>query len=81
MTLAVPGWQVTGTVNRSSRRPNCTALTKDFFGGDDGNRTHDPLLAKQVLCQLSYVPGGWRKTGRKPGPGEASENAAAVVYR
>ncbi len=25
-------------------------------GGDDGNRTHDPLLAKQVLCQLSYVP-------------------------
>ena len=26
------------------------------LGGDDGNRTHDPLLAKQVLCQLSYVP-------------------------
>ncbi len=25
-------------------------------GGDDGIRTHDPLLAKQVLCQLSYVP-------------------------
>jgi hypothetical protein len=20
-----------------------------FLGGDDGNRTHDPLLAKQVL--------------------------------
>ena len=20
-----------------------------FFGGDDGTRTHDPLLAKQVL--------------------------------
>jgi hypothetical protein len=32
-------------------------LTSDFFGGDDGIRTHDPLLAKQVLCQLSYVPG------------------------
>jgi hypothetical protein len=28
------------------------------LGGDDGNRTHDPLLAKQVLCQLSYVPKG-----------------------
>jgi hypothetical protein len=27
-------------------------------GGDDGTRTHDPLLAKQVLYQLSYVPDG-----------------------
>lgn len=26
------------------------------MGGDDGTRTHDPLLAKQVLFQLSYVP-------------------------
>ena len=25
-------------------------------GGDDGTRTHDPLLAKQVLFQLSYIP-------------------------
>ena len=25
-------------------------------GGDDGTRTHDPLLAKQVLSQLSYTP-------------------------
>ena len=25
-------------------------------GGDDGNRTHDPLLAGQVLSQLSYTP-------------------------
>ena len=28
------------------------------FGGDDGNRTHDPLLAGQVLSQLSYTPEG-----------------------
>ena len=27
-------------------------------GGDDGNRTHDPLLAGQVLSQLSYTPTG-----------------------
>ena len=27
-------------------------------GGDDGNRTHDPLLAGQVLSQLSYTPIG-----------------------
>ena len=28
-------------------------------GGDDGNRTHDPLLAGQVLSQLSYTPIVW----------------------
>ena len=27
-----------------------------WHGGDDGNRTHDPLLAGQVLSQLSYTP-------------------------
>jgi hypothetical protein len=26
-------------------------------GGDGRNRTDDPLLAKQVLYQLSYIPG------------------------
>ena len=26
------------------------------IGGDDRNRTGDPLLAKQVLSQLSYIP-------------------------
>jgi hypothetical protein len=25
-------------------------------GGDEGNRTLNPRLAKAVLCQLSYVP-------------------------
>ena len=29
-----------------------------FLGGDDGIRTHDPLLAGQVLSQLSYTPIG-----------------------
>ena len=27
-------------------------------GGDEGNRTLDPLLAGQVLSQLSYTPIG-----------------------
>ena len=27
-----------------------------IFGGDEGNRTLDPLLAGQVLSQLSYTP-------------------------
>src|ERR1700752_1571428 len=51
---------------------NQRALGSDFFrsiqscrsrmrapGGADRNRTDDPLLAKQVLSQLSYSPGGW----------------------
>ncbi len=29
--------------------PPITAVTSQFVGGDDGTRTHDPLLAKQVL--------------------------------
>ena len=32
------------------------SLTAFAVGGDDGNRTHDPLLAGQVLSQLSYTP-------------------------
>ena len=30
----------------------------DSVGGDDGIRAHDPLLAGQVLSQLSYTPNG-----------------------
>ena len=32
------------------------ALGISSYGGDDGIRTHDPLLAGQVLSQLSYTP-------------------------
>ncbi len=28
-------------------------------GGDERNRTADPLLAKQVLSRLSYIPTAW----------------------
>jgi hypothetical protein len=28
----------------------------DMINGDDRDRTDDPLLAKQVLSQLSYAP-------------------------
>ena len=28
-------------------------------GGDERNRTADPLLARQVLSQLSYTPRVW----------------------
>ena len=31
-------------------------LSADEGGGDEETRTPDPLLAKEMLCQLSYVP-------------------------
>ena len=34
---------------------NCFAIRGEI-GGRGGTRTPDPLLAKQVLCQLSYTP-------------------------
>ena len=38
--------------------PKAHRFTRTFrsFDGDDGIRTHDPLLAGQVLSQLSYTP-------------------------
>ena len=53
-----------------SLRPDCSAicfLPENVFkvarlhsakrgGGDERDRTADPLLAKQVLSQLSYAP-------------------------
>ena len=29
---------------------------KEHIGGDERDRTADPLLARQVLSQLSYAP-------------------------
>ena len=47
----------------------CTANTRpaEVCGGGERDRTDDPLLAKQVLSQLSYTPGflggsGWIRT-------------------
>ncbi len=31
-------------------------------GGDNRDRTDDPLLAKQVLSQLSYTPEFWTRS-------------------
>ena len=40
--------------NQLSYRP--ILCLKDINGGDEENRTPDPLLARQVLSQLSYAP-------------------------
>ena len=36
-------------------------VSTKLFGGDERDRTDDPLLAKQVLSQLSYTP-IWSRT-------------------
>jgi hypothetical protein len=50
---------------QSNRNPNAksesseaanTMTGKEKIGGRDRDRTGDPLLAKQVLSQLSYTP-------------------------
>jgi len=49
-SVPVPGGHVVGTPagpSEPTREPQ--APDQDFCGGDDGTRTHDPLLAKQVL--------------------------------
>ena len=38
------------------RRPALSTLEGEAVGGADRDRTGDPLLAKQVLSQLSYSP-------------------------
>ena len=42
-------------VRRVRRKTRETSEPEDR-GGGEGTRTPDPLLAKQVLCQLSYTP-------------------------
>ena len=53
--------------NRLSYKPIFPAfrLFPQAFGGDKRDRTADPLLAKQVLSQLSYTP-IYLRQGRAP---------------
>ena len=53
------GWLAQVDSNHRPRAYQARALTTwamSPYGGDDGIRTHDPLLAGQVLSQLSYTP-------------------------
>ena len=42
--------------NHLSYKPKCICSAFSNLGGDKRDRTADPLLAKQVLSQLSYTP-------------------------
>ena len=52
------GWWAQVDSNHRPRAYQARALTSWAMSpyGDDGIRTHDPLLAGQVLSQLSYTP-------------------------
>ena len=58
---ALTTWAMSHYLGRSRDLP-CdlekpfNGCTPSCAGGDDGIRTHDPLLAGQVLSQLSYTP-------------------------
>ena len=47
------------TSRLSGARSNQLSYEPITVDGDDGIRTHDPLLAGQVLSQLSYTPISW----------------------
>ncbi len=48
-------------------------IDQEKLGGRGGIRTPDPLLAKQMLSQLSYTPtGGCNIVGQVSGPGQAA---------
>ena len=44
------------TSRLSGVRSNQLSYRPIIYGGDEENRTPDPLLARQVLSQLSYAP-------------------------
>src|SRR5438477_7201649 len=63
------GWHTTGK-ERTSFRPAVDRLISTAnckFGGADRDRTDDPLLAKQVLSQLSYSPGSEGRSQKAEG--------------
>ena len=53
--------------DRTGKRSEIACLSDKNIGGGERDRTDDPLLAKQVLSQLSYTPecvggSGWIRT-------------------
>ena len=49
-------WALAVGGGREARGYGCLSGLVEDGGGDEETRTPDPLLAKEMLCQLSYVP-------------------------
>jgi hypothetical protein len=53
-----------GNAERSSVVLVIVPYAFDYKGGERGrNRTYNLLIKSQLLCQLSYAPARWNKTG------------------
>ena len=50
-----------------AKNESCEISCSSFLGGAERDRTADPLLAKQVLSQLSYSPNLYASLARKVG--------------
>ena len=61
-TGAVTKWLGVGRINSTKKVGAANDAVPTLFCGDIEIRTLDPLLAKQVLYQLSYTPGLFQKT-------------------
>ncbi len=58
------------------------ASSVQIRGGDEGTRTPDPLLAKEVLSQLSYIPtAGIVSVAAVPVKGALAEDHRAVTVQ
>lgn len=72
------GYRVATSKSAALRHRLPTALRPGRLSGDDGTRTHDPLHAKQVLFQLSYVPADPSLRGRNQRSAVGLHGSASV---
>ncbi len=70
-------WHICGTALGET-----ISLGVVLAGGDEGNRTPNPRLAKAVLCQLSYGPWDQRRSGAVVASCQSARSSlAALTFR